>query len=204
MKEAIIINLDGYMTDVTLVDDNETGVFPLYKLPDSNEEGEAEKPSEPIAPVVVGHRVSIRPPEGLYKPQFNLETETWGEGRAASYILEDIRQSKISILNNACNAAILSGFTSNALEDEHTYDFDYEAQTNLGGMLNAIMAEIVTEKIYWKASGLPVPHTINQFKQVYADGLTHKNSLITKYWTLKSQVLSANSLDDIESVTWSK
>lgn len=198
MKGIITVDVDGCITGADHVEDNVFGIIPVY---------EPRFDSDNLKlydQILIGYQISIEPPEGLYKPQFNLETEKWGEGRAASDILEDIRQSKISILNNACNASILSGFTSNALGDEHTYDFDYEAQTNLGGMLNAIMAEIVTEEIDWKASGLPVPHTINQFKQVYADGLTHKNSLITKYWMLKSQVLSAHSVEDIESVFWSK
>src|SRR5205085_1546952 len=61
------------------------------------------------------------------------------------------KQVKIDELNAACNDEILAGFTSSALGTANSYDFDYEAQTNLGGMLNAITAGIITtEPISWK------------------------------------------------------
>ncbi|NHN29438.1 hypothetical protein [Paenibacillus agricola] len=74
MKEAIVIDLDGFMTDVTLVADEVTGVFPIYAIAEPNEEGQA------VEPVLVGYRIAIRPPEGLYKLKFDLDSETWGEG----------------------------------------------------------------------------------------------------------------------------
>jgi hypothetical protein len=110
--------------------------------------------------------------------------------------------AKISELNAACNAAILAGFTSDALGIDNTYDFDYDAQINLGGMLNAITAGIVTDSIVWKASGIPQAHTIDQFKTVFAHGLTHKNTNIGKYWTLKGQVLSAETTEEINAIHW--
>jgi hypothetical protein len=116
--------------------------------------------------------------------------------------IDGYRSAKIAALNSACNTAILAGFTSSALGDPHEYDFDYEAQTNLGGMLNAITAGIATESIYWKASGLPVLHTIEQFKTVFADGLVFKNGLIAQYWALKGQVLAVETKEDIDSIVW--
>ncbi|CAH1230656.1 hypothetical protein PAECIP111891_06712 [Paenibacillus allorhizoplanae] len=110
--------------------------------------------------------------------------------------------AKISELNAACNAAILAGFTSNALGTDNTYDFDYDAQINLGGMLNAITADIVSGTVVWKASGIPQTHTIDQFKTVFAQGLSHKNTNIGKYWTLKGQVLSAETTEEINAIHW--
>lgn len=86
MKEAIIIDLDGYMTDVVLVDDAVTGVFSIYSTPEPEEEGEAPEP------VLTGYSVAIRPPEGLYKLRFDLDTETWGEG---------LTQEEIDAIRNA-------------------------------------------------------------------------------------------------------
>ncbi|UKS30142.1 hypothetical protein LOZ80_14865 [Paenibacillus sp. HWE-109] len=112
------------------------------------------------------------------------------------------QDAKLAELNVACNAAILAGFTSNALGSPHTYDFDYDAQINLGGMLNAITAGIVTGAIVWKASGLPESHTVAQFKTVFADGLAHKNALIGHFWTLKAAVLAAQSTEEIDAIVW--
>lgn len=105
--------------------------------------------------------------------------------------------AKIEELNAACNATILSGFTSDALGSENHYDFDTDDQINLGGMLNAVTANLVSGTIYWKASDIPQPHTVEQFKQVFADGLNWKNNNIGRYWELKSRVLSGEPLDGI-------
>lgn len=115
----------------------------------------------------------------------------------------DPKEAKIAELDSACNAEILAGFTSSALGAANTYDFDYEAQTNLGGMLNAITAGIITtEPISWKASGVPTNHTFAQFKKLFADGLVHKNSKIQKYWALKAQVNAATTPEEVSAITW--
>ncbi|MGO4498794.1 hypothetical protein AB4114_23205 [Paenibacillus sp. 2RAB27] len=110
--------------------------------------------------------------------------------------------SKISELNAACNEAILAGFTSDALGTDNTYDFDYDAQINLGGMLNAITAGMISGSFPWKASGIPQLHTINQFKAVFAAGLTHKNSNIGKYWMLKEQAIAATTPEERDAIVW--
>ena len=109
---------------------------------------------------------------------------------------------KLAELNAACNAAILAGFTSDALGSDNIYDFDYDAQINLGGMLNAITAGLVAGDIVWKASGIPQVHTVDQFKAVFGAGLAFKNSMIAHYWTLKAAVNDATSQEEIEAITW--
>ncbi|BFT75227.1 XkdW family protein [Paenibacillus sp. P36] len=116
--------------------------------------------------------------------------------------IANAKLSKTAELNAACNAAILSGFTSNVLGANHTYDFDYEAQTNLNTMLNAIIADLVSEPIIWKASNKLQPHTIDQFKTLFTDSLTHKTTNINKYWELKMTVESANSMEGVASISW--
>jgi hypothetical protein len=110
--------------------------------------------------------------------------------------------AKIAELNAACNAAILAGFTSDSLGSVNAYDFGYDDQINLGGMLNAITAGIFTDDVIWKASGVPQTHTIDQFKIVFAHGLNHKNANIGKYWTLKGQVLTAETTEEINAIHW--
>ncbi|OXM84616.1 hypothetical protein [Paenibacillus rigui] len=66
MKEAIIVNLDGYMTDVTLVADDVTGVFPIYQQPGKSESEEV------VEPVLTGHTVAVPVTPGLYKPRFDF------------------------------------------------------------------------------------------------------------------------------------
>ncbi|MFB0846844.1 hypothetical protein [Paenibacillus oleatilyticus] len=70
MKEVLLVDLFGFITDVTLVDDNISGVFPLYREQAQPAEGEAEH-TQP-APELMGYTVAIPVPKGLYKPRFDL------------------------------------------------------------------------------------------------------------------------------------
>jgi hypothetical protein len=124
----------------------------------------------------------------------------WEAAKAAE--LPDPKEIKLAELNIACNAAILAGFESSALGESNVYDFDYEAQINLAGMLQAITNGMISEPITWKASGIPLPHTFDQFKQVYADGLAFKNAQVQHYWELKAQVQAAETQDEIEAIVW--
>ncbi|MBU5445194.1 XkdW family protein [Paenibacillus sp. MSJ-34] len=116
MKEAIITDLQGYMTDVTLVADAVSGVFPIYERPaeevvetDRTEDARpepAETQAEP-GPVLIGYTVAVPVPLGLYKPRFDIEawkvaeqtaeeresspidlTSLWNEGLTAEEIDE--------------------------------------------------------------------------------------------------------------------
>lgn len=116
--------------------------------------------------------------------------------------LSEYKEKKIAELSKICNETILGGYTSNALGSPNHYDFDMEAQMNLAGMLHAINAAMINEPITWKASGVPQQHTINQFKQVFADGLNWKNNNIGKYWMFKSQVAAATTKVEVDVVSW--
>lgn len=85
MKAAIIIDLNGFITGVTPpVDDEVTGVFPIYDAPQPDEEGQTAEPS------IIGYQVAVKPPEGLYKLKFDIAVweageydelaDLWGEG----------------------------------------------------------------------------------------------------------------------------
>lgn len=141
------------------------------------------------------------PPEGLHEPKW--DGEQWIEGLLQSDLLAGQKQTKIDELNAVCNAFILSGFTSSALGDPHDYDFDYEAQINLAGMMNAISAGIAPATITWKTKNAgSIDHDHAQFTQLYADGLTFKNTQIGKYWILKAQVQAATTEAEIDAIVW--
>lgn len=138
---------------------------------------------------------------------FDLELGEYEEtGRVQRYVPDPNARSplelKLAELNASCNAAILAGFTSDALGTSNTYDFGTDDQINLGGMLNAITAGIIAGTVTWKASGVPQTHTIDQFKTVFADGLTHKNVNIGHYWTLKGQANAATTPAELAAIVW--
>lgn len=117
--------------------------------------------------------------------------------------LTKYKQMKIEELDRKCNETILSGFSSSALGVNHQYDFDYEAQQNLSGMLTLFNTDATTTQIDWKTLDAGVlTHTKEQFLALYRDGFVHKNQNITKYWNLKEQVKAATTLDAITEIIW--
>ncbi|KEO84744.1 DUF4376 domain-containing protein [Tumebacillus flagellatus] len=117
--------------------------------------------------------------------------------------LGDIKSARVSELNAACNAAILAGFSSSALGETHTYDFDMEAQANLTGMLAVMNADDSMNGTVWKTTDAgPLPHNRQQFIALCRDGLNHKNDLIARYWTLKAQVELAETEEEVNAIVW--
>ncbi|MDO3678695.1 hypothetical protein [Paenibacillus ehimensis] len=74
MKEAIIIDFNGFMTDVTLVADDATGVFPFYR---TQEPLAQEDIGQQLNTEMLGYVVAIPVPQGLFKPRFDIES--WNE-----------------------------------------------------------------------------------------------------------------------------
>ncbi|MBU7318622.1 hypothetical protein [Paenibacillus oleatilyticus] len=69
MKEAIVVDLNGFMTEVTLVADDVTGVFPMFKPHQITESTEELQQS---SPEIIGYIIAIAVPSGLYKPKFDF------------------------------------------------------------------------------------------------------------------------------------
>jgi hypothetical protein len=121
----------------------------------------------------------------------------------SSLWLPIFQQEKIDELNNKCNETILSGFSSNCLGTDHTYQFDYDAQANLTGQLALMNADSTISSVLWKTTDAGVlSHSKEQFLQLVHDAFNFKNSQIGKYWNLKSQVLSATTEDVVKSIVW--
>lgn len=84
MKEAIITDINGLFKDVELVTSDTTGVIPIYEALERSEMGVA------IEPQLIGYKIAVKCPEGLYSPRFNVELwcvgdydsaeELWVEG----------------------------------------------------------------------------------------------------------------------------
>jgi len=111
-----------------------------------------------------------------------------------------------SVINVACAADIVGGFSSSALGIAHTYDSAMEDQLNLIGAAGANIDLLYT---CTDAAGVKdaVLHTAAQLKQVYADGVAHKTTQLSKARALKVQLdaLAANAATtqtDIDAVIW--
>jgi hypothetical protein len=91
MKEALIVDLDGFIIDVELVPQDTYGVTNLFETLELHEPEEGEGASDPEL-ALVGYRVAIPVPPGLYKPRFDFDGGFWTEG---------LTQEEIDALHNA-------------------------------------------------------------------------------------------------------
>lgn len=136
----------------------------------------------------------------------SLSTYTNGNWTIAapntSQQLTDAIKAKIAELKSACRQSILSGFTSSALSVSHTYDFDYEAQTNLNGAYSYANANPAAT-FDWKTVDVGViTHTAAQTKQLFTDGLAWKESQIYKERTKEKQANACTTMTQLPTITF--
>jgi hypothetical protein len=95
-----------------------------------------------------------------------------------------------SKVNAICSQKIVSGFSSSALESEHTYDSDRDDQLNLIGSVSQ------DSDVYYMCKNIQGIseyrlHTANQIKQVLDHGAKRKLFLLQKANTLKLTIANA-------------
>ena len=176
-----------------------------------NEDGEVEIPA-----VSSYYDVS-----GLPKPNIEVSEDDWQVAIDNNYnyidattstlshkdfrTLDELKASKTSEINSACEKAITSGFTSSALGTSCSYQSEQTDQLNLIGIVTAGQDDYfkcgVTDangNVTWSYE----LHTIVQLQQVLTDGKAHKQGLLQKANTLKAQVTGATTVKDVEAIVW--
>lgn len=117
--------------------------------------------------------------------------------------LDSYKQAKIATLSAICRSEILSDFTSSALGVPHQYGFDTDDQTNIGGIVTAINAGLCPPTRKWRTNDAgALDHTIDQLKQLFADGMAHKSSKLDKYGALKDQIndVATDTKDKVDTI----
>jgi len=119
--------------------------------------------------------------------------------------LKELKKIAKQDINSACAKAITSGFTSSALGTQHTYQSEQIDQLNLIGVVTAGQddyfkcgVEDADGNVTWNYE----KHTIAQLQQVLQDGKVHKQGLLQKANTLKTQVANATTVKDVEAIVW--
>ena len=116
--------------------------------------------------------------------------------------LNSRKDEKIVELNIACQNAIISGFTSDALGTPHKYDSGEVDQ------LNIIGAAALNTNCFYKCLDLQTNskefrlHTAEQMKTVLKDGSTIKIALLQKCTELKSLANWASNITELEEIKW--
>lgn len=196
MKEAVIIDVEGFYKGVVLVEDTLTGVLPIYEYIEDK-----LSPNE-FTQALIGYQVAIKVQEGLHLPKLDLVNEIWVEGKL--FDLEAYKGAKVEGLNLICNQKVLEGYYSSALGEPHFYSFDYEAQINLAGVKEMFNFNPNFTEITWATSDGDFIHTKDQFTQLWLDGFIHKNTIVGTYKAYKSAIHheSITTKEQVDGFVW--
>lgn len=127
-------------------------------------------------------------------------TSTNPDPQASARQLAAAQDSQNATLRSACAAAIMSGFSSNALGEVHGYPSALTDQINQ----NAI-AQCASGGLLWCATGATwalVPHTQAQAQAVIASFAVWLNKCQQQLATLSDQINAASSVDAVAAITW--
>lgn len=112
-----------------------------------------------------------------------------------------VQQRQIKVLYRACQALIVSGFTSSALGTTYNYSATATDQRNLilaaqsskGGLLSC-----ADQTSTWAR----VLHTKAQAQQVLEDFVAMADAARTQLSTLEAQIANATTVADVQAVIW--
>lgn len=115
-------------------------------------------------------------------------------------ILIEARKKKEAEFNLYCDN-LLTSFSSSALGETYYYDSSLEDQLNLLALVVASIDGYF--RCYRKDEPKQnIPHTKEQLKQVFQDGLAYKAKTIAICGALKAHLLTLSDVAEIESVSW--
>lgn len=116
--------------------------------------------------------------------------------------LSEIKQAKISEINSKAKQEIISGFISDALGTQHLYQSKEVDQLNLIGLVSAGQDDYFKCSADGGSTWKYKLHTIDQLKQVLADGKKKKLEILMKASQLKEQVKNATTKEEVEAIIW--
>ncbi len=116
--------------------------------------------------------------------------------------LDQIKQAKISEINSKAKQEIISGFISNALGTTHLYQSKEVDQLNLIGLVSAGQDDYFKCSADGGSTWKYKLHTIDQLKQVLADGKKKKLEILIKAGSLKEKVINATTKEEVEAIVW--
>lgn len=117
-------------------------------------------------------------------------------------ILDFEKISKEGELNRRCDK-LLESFESSALGEIYIYDMKQEDQINLLGLVIAgVDSFFRCAKKDTPLDKQNIPHTKEQLRQVYNDGLETKSNLIYICGFLKEYIKTLDSIDEVKALKW--
>lgn len=117
-------------------------------------------------------------------------------------------EAKVAELNDACAAAIVAGFESDALGETYSYPSKIEDQLNLTGVIQMLSISPTTSTTFKCADRAGVwakrPHTLEQLQKVGVTFALIKQTLIDAKDDLVEKAKAATTLNELAAVVWSE
>ncbi|ANM05217.1 hypothetical protein AMC78_CH03148 [Rhizobium phaseoli] len=120
-----------------------------------------------------------------------------------------LKETQIALLTSACAEAILSGYSSSALGDEHQYPSKVTDQINMmGSVTDSLLPDQPAEwsTPFWCADETGAwafrAHSAAQIQAAGADGKAHVLICQTKLGQLSAQVMAAASAEAVAAIGW--
>lgn len=135
---------------------------------------------------------------------------TWDQAiQGWVFDLEAARAGKSEAIRKACEEAILAGFASSALGDQHHYPSDLEDQANLtASVMRSTLPGSNPDEVYpfkcladdgvWAFR----PHTAAQIQQVGRDGYAAILIYRQQHALLQDAIQQASTEHDLEAIAW--
>jgi len=115
-------------------------------------------------------------------------------------VLDYHKEIKVFVLNETCEDAIIDGFTS---ANGHKYRVNRDDQMNMLGQKDYLLSDTSIATVMWKTEDVGyIEHTREEWLSIYLEAFAHKQAQLYKYNTLKLQVLSATTHEDITAIQW--
>lgn len=158
-----------------------------------------------------GGRKHITPGEG-YQPlecalTDRLYMDADGHWRTAG--IAEVRDAKLAVLSSACEAAIIGGFTSDALGAAHRYPSNITDQINLmGSVTDSLVPGLpdAWQTPFWVMDGNGIwswkMHSATQIQQAGRDGKAHVVYCQTLLAELTVTVQNAQTEDEVSGIVW--
>lgn len=175
--------------------------------------GQQECQIDPLESKKQGHPVYLLPANCTWKEPLN-EKEGYKikwNGEAWEYeeipvppepeppTLEEVKEQKINELKAVRDAKEMEP----VLYAEHKFDFDSKSYERITAAIYALDLQGETSTINWTlADNSSTPVTANDLRGVIAAAAVRSDALHTAYRALKSQVQAAETVDDVNNITW--
>lgn len=117
------------------------------------------------------------------------------------FTLDEIKENRKEVLKTDCKADIESGFVSNALGMDYTYESTLKDQLNILGATtaNTTVSFTVIDGI---GNKLRVSHSASQMNQVYTDGVAIMQTKKDALYILLTQIDSAIDESAVNAIEW--